>query len=385
MEWQVRENQNGSSELYHYGVKGMKWGVRKDDDKTSSKKYRKDDKTINLKRDAGNKEDKTVRVSTGTAKTSISNDHDKDVDTTVIGIIAKADPNRYAPIEESQKKLDDLSRYRQRLSERDQIAATNHDRYNPMREINCFECSMAYEMRRRGYNVQAKEMNGGWEAEARHAFDIKDAFNVTITPDRSNSSNNLGMAKDCYEQIAKQCLTYGNGARGCLGIQYYDYDSGHSMAWVVEDGKFKIIDSQGLAVDGDDIFLHAKANVDVYRLDNAEILPGVMDFVEPFKPTNEEKEAAQKRSKQPNMAEAKEIKKKQEEFNKNRKERETVQRKAMAEMEANRSTVEKLVRKVKTVTNDLIAKGKRFLKNPLNIQTKKKATIISSNVTWEVR
>lgn len=30
MQWTIRENQNRSSELLHYGVKGMKWGVRKE-------------------------------------------------------------------------------------------------------------------------------------------------------------------------------------------------------------------------------------------------------------------------------------------------------------------------------------------------------------------
>ena len=27
--WSIRENQNGSSELYHYGIKGMRWGIRR--------------------------------------------------------------------------------------------------------------------------------------------------------------------------------------------------------------------------------------------------------------------------------------------------------------------------------------------------------------------
>lgn len=30
MDWDIRENQNRSSELTHYGVKGMKWGIRKE-------------------------------------------------------------------------------------------------------------------------------------------------------------------------------------------------------------------------------------------------------------------------------------------------------------------------------------------------------------------
>lgn len=63
--WSLRENQNGSNELYHYGVKGMRWGVRKNPDKAYSKasnKLRKLDAKLNKLTN------KSVDISPKTAK-----------------------------------------------------------------------------------------------------------------------------------------------------------------------------------------------------------------------------------------------------------------------------------------------------------------------------
>lgn len=379
LEWIVR-NRDDSDSLTHYGVKGMKWGVRKDDDKGSK------DKTTNRKSDNGNRKDKAVRIDEGVAKVDVFDWRQFKGEQAINELISIKIPDRYASKDNAQKALDNLPRFNTRLGEEQQRQATNHDRATYMRNINCFECTMAYEMRRRGYNVQAKEMNGGWASEALHAFDVKDAFIIKLSPDRSSSGNKTELAKAAYKQLEEQCLSYGNGARGSVGITYFDFDGGHSMAWEVKDGKFKIIDSQGASSSGYEAFLHADvvdSDVRVYRLDNADILPGVTDFVEPFEATDEEKDKA--KPKALNMAEARAKKEADEKRNKNRKEREDAQRKAMKEMETNRSTVEKLIRKVKTVTNDLIAKGKRFLKNPLNIQTKKAIVTRGSSITWEVR
>lgn len=62
------------------------------------------------------------------------------------------------------------------------------------------------------------------------------------------------------------------------------------MQWVVENGEFKIIDAQQSGRNGYETFLHADTakGISVYRLDNAEVLPGVTDFVEPYEMTWEE-------------------------------------------------------------------------------------------------
>lgn len=148
---------------------------------------------------------------------------------------------------------------------------------------------MAYEMRMRGYDVQAKEITGGYSSEAMHAFDVKDGFTIQIS---NPSGSKRDQAKEAYRQMEQKCIAYGDGARGCVGIQFYTIDGGHNMYWIVENGEFRIIDTQDTNRDGYDIFLESEVVsklVTVTRLDNAEILPGVTDFVEPFELTEEER------------------------------------------------------------------------------------------------
>lgn len=400
MDWRVSGQH--SNELYHYGVKGMKWGVRKDD---RSGKSRSSGKltggnlidrikdTLDVNRDVGSIKDQRIRTKIGIVEIDGFDTRQKKVADDVMDIISNAIPDRYASPEEAQRKLDSLEQNRYTMAYTrgyNQVSLANHDGPYYSRLINCFECSMAMEMRKRGYNVHAKEMDGGWSVEVMHAFDVKDGFKIQISPDRSYANDKTEAAKEAYNQIAQQCLSFGDGARGCLGVQWADGDSGHSMYWVVENGQFKIIDAQDSARDGYEVFMSPAEVIDtgisVYRLDNAELLPGVVDFVENYSAvTEEEKEKAKRKN--PNMAEAKKIKEEEERKNKIRKEREETQRKAMKEIEAGRSTVEKLIRNVKKATNELVVKGKRFLKNPLNVKKNETITRTTtfSNVTWEVK
>lgn len=76
--WSVRENQNGTSELMHYGVLGMKWGIRKNPDKAyakASSKLRKLDKKLTKKNAKTSKlllkaSKKMNKAFTGSAKVS---------------------------------------------------------------------------------------------------------------------------------------------------------------------------------------------------------------------------------------------------------------------------------------------------------------------------
>lgn len=348
-----------SDALTHYGVKGMKWGVRKEYEPTGTKKFitkiSKKDKVIKTDHGIGE-----IRAPSAVDR-KIINDTLNDIETKL---------DRYAPKEEAQRKLDNFPRFNTRLTETQQIIATNKDRPSNIRSINCFECSMAYEMRRRGYNVQAKEMPGGLAVEYFHAFDIKDSFFLNVTPNQGSPSDKETLAKEAYRLMEAQCLSYGNGARGCLGIQYYDYDSGHSMNWVVEDGKFKIIDAQGLS-DGYETFLHAEvtnSGITVCRLDNAEILPGVTDFVEPFEATEEEKRASLTKKAQPTMDKEMNPQSRRTMESESEKRREALRsantnKRLRKRLEAGRSSVSKFIDKIGKTTTNLVSSGKSFLKS----------------------
>lgn len=401
LEWAVRLEDNT---LTHYGVKGMRWGVRKEPE-TKGRKTKSSglsDTKLNsgsvldfisnlTNKDIGSIKDKAIRTNVGVVKIDGFDTKQKKVADNTIELIKNKLPDRYASAEEAQKKLDQFEQDKYTMAYtrgKDQTYLVNHDGPSNIRLINCFECSMAYEMRNRGYNVQAKEMDGGWSAEVMHAFDIKDGFKLNISLDRSYSGDKVAAAKEAYNQMAEQCKSFGDGARGCLGVQWANTDGGHSMYWVVENGEFKIIDAQDSRRNGYEVFMSPADAVDseitVYRLDNAELLPGVTDFVEPYSAvTEEEKNKASKKIGAKTLDKIKSENKK----NEGRKLVEDEQRKAMEQIEAGRTSVEKAIRKVKKVTNTLVANGKmaitRFLKDPFNTKKKKKNKK-TSNVTWEV-
>lgn len=286
MQWIVRQNQNGSNELLHYGVKGMKWGIRKEYEPKGRPKTKLLNSVTKIKKtDNGD----------SVIKTLDKKDYQMRQDLLDEGYsVAK-----YASSSEALYEFNNLPRFNQRLGEEQQRQATNHNAPNNNRQNNCFECTMAYEMRRRGYNVQANEVRGGYAFEAMHAFDIKNSFTIKMSQPSNGAVSNRTLAEEAYRSLEEQCLSYGDGARGMMGIYYAEpYSGGHAMSWVVENGKFKIIDNQNNSIEGYESFLYSDGNIDVYRLDNAEVLPGVTDFIEPFEATAKEKHDAQKRYKQ---------------------------------------------------------------------------------------
>ena len=379
------EIQNGSSELIHYGVKGMKWGVRKDQESQTKNKKIKGATTEKtpLAATANSK----IPTSVGVVEIKPYDENNHDSVNYVLDTLTN-DTDRYMDTTEAKKLLDSLpvqkdyslnnntvwgspSRLDEILDKNAQGYLTNHDAPTYIRSVNCFECSMAYELRRRGYDVQSKEMDGGLNAEVFHAFDVKDAFKLSVSP--KDSVTQKDAAIEAYRQLEQRCLSYGEGARGCLGIQYYDYDSGHSMIWTVENGKFKIIDSQHGGRDGYETFLHADVinrKVSVQRLDNAEVLPGVMDFVEPRELTDEEKAQIEKLEKAKKEKEAAIAKQKEEAKAATLAKQKEAQDKYIERMAYNnKNIVEKAIANIGKATKEIVSKGKEVLTNLFKTRT----------------
>lgn len=291
MIWSVRSDQNISS-FAHYGVKGMKWGVRKEYElkgrQSVSKKsfksnsvsagdysrydtpyiYTPKQKEEAIKRKKG--VDKVIETNTGTTTIHINGTDDYNFfrDTMVKG----KDSSRieYAPESAALEKFRNLPRINGTATDGFERFSVNNNGPTYERRNNCFECAIAYEMRKRGYDVQANETLGGRSIETLHAFNVKDSFTV------SSSSN-----EEAYKRVAGQCLAYGDGARGSINVQW-DSGGGHAFNWEVKNGKFILIDTQQSDVSGDESFSNCDpSKIRVWRLDNAEVLPGVTDLVEP--------------------------------------------------------------------------------------------------------
>lgn len=147
---------------------------------------------------------------------------------------------------------------------------------HPGTKTNCMRCTMAYEMRRRGYDVESTlswgELTSEQTSTARNLImdpNFKPAaartvksFSDFVGPGHSTTVINdshawgnktislvkdgihddaIGKAKDVLDSIVKE----GPGARGELGISWGAFVGGHSVAWeVMKDGTPVVIDNQ---------------------------------------------------------------------------------------------------------------------------------------------
>lgn len=271
--WSVR-NENS---LTHYGVKGMRWGVRKE----YESKGRSKTNTF--------KENKVLSFENDFSKTTVTIQGSNTIDgyKKQLKDFKLMDPERtnfYMPEAIASTKFKNLPKIENTSSTDRDILKVNPGRdSDKRRNQNCFQCTIAYEMRQRGYDVYSNTNHGGHNFEYLHAFDIKDSFRVT-TKGNSASANysDAKSAEECFNRISAQCLEYGEGARGAI-MMTWPLGGGHTMNWVVENGEFKMIDAQREGADGYEAFANSKFDVEVVRLDNAELLPGSTDFVRPYK------------------------------------------------------------------------------------------------------
>lgn len=166
------------------------------------------------------------------------------------------------------------------------IAAVNHNGSNDElgRGTNCLYCTTAYEMRRRGYDVQAQQdWVGGIRGDMPQAmFEgaktevVFDISNVPYTADATRLNASIAGTAKMIETVEAQ----GEGARGYIGVQW-EGGGGHSMAYEVVNGKMHLIDCQtGDDLTGDDIWYERMgyaSSCTVTRVDNCEFNKAMVD------------------------------------------------------------------------------------------------------------
>lgn len=105
----------------------------------------------------------------------------------------------------------------------------------PEYQNNCWSCSISYEMRRRGFDVEAipsergettDEVLSHWKESNK---DYKEITNMELD--------------DASRIFKESCKQEGNGARGIL-LVLWDGGGGHAVNWEVENGEVIIRDSQ---------------------------------------------------------------------------------------------------------------------------------------------
>ena len=134
---------------------------------------------------------------------------------------------------------------------------------------NCQRCGVAFELRERGFDVEAcGAPSGGYESEIRWLF--SEAETVEIS----------GRGHQNTIDVRNQMTEWGEGARAIISIQR-DGMSGHIFNAEYKDGKFYLIDSQagacwtdeqkGEEVDGGCLEGEWTNHVTLYRVDNVRM------------------------------------------------------------------------------------------------------------------
>lgn len=99
---------------------------------------------------------------------------------------------------------------------------------------NCYSCTIAYDMRRRGYDVEAIPDSDGetWE----------NILSCYDNPTKKQYKASMD-SRSATQFMMSDMLQEGEGARGNICV-YWKYGGGHSMAWEVTNGEVIIRDNQ---------------------------------------------------------------------------------------------------------------------------------------------
>ena len=139
---------------------------------------------------------------------------------------------------------------------------------------NCISCALAYDMRRRGYDVESSPIDttsatngslpvqlGFYKGEKLEVFEVpKDLYAAT-------------------KQFSNQILKYGDGSRGMLRIRWKNGD-GHAVVWEVDGNSVIVRDPQNnTIVDSLDYMRRAKTFY-YFRADNLELTNKAFHFVQ---------------------------------------------------------------------------------------------------------
>ena len=174
----------------------------------------------------------------------------------------------------AEEMLSNLKRKTTETNQNEDMAACN-PKYlkGGVYKNNCISCALAYDMRRRGYDVESapidttSAMNGSLPVQL--GFYKGEKLEVFEVP------------KDLYaatKQFSNQILKYGDGSRGMLRIRWKNGD-GHAVVWEVDGNSVIVRDPQNSTiVDLSDYMRRAKTFY-YFRTDNLEPTEKVTLFV----------------------------------------------------------------------------------------------------------
>ena len=174
----------------------------------------------------------------------------------------------------SEEMLPDLKRKTGAMTPNDDMAACNRQ-YSKggVYKNNCISCALAYDMRRRGYDVEAIPIDT--TSAVNGSLPVQLGFYKGEKLETFEVPSNLDTA---IKQFTKNVVRYGDGSRGILRIRWKNGD-GHAAVWEVNNSSVIVRDPQNnTIVDLSDYVRRAKTFY-YFRTDNLELTNKVTEFV----------------------------------------------------------------------------------------------------------
>ena len=138
---------------------------------------------------------------------------------------------------------------------------------------NCISCALAYDMRRRGYDVESAPIDttsatngslpvqlGFYKGEKLETYEVPNDPDVAV------------------KQFTKNIVSYGDGSRGMLRIRWKNGD-GHAVVWEVNDGSVIVRDPQNNTIIDLSEYMRRAKTFYYFRTDNLEPTEKVTRFV----------------------------------------------------------------------------------------------------------
>ena len=197
--------------LEHYGVKGMKWGVRKADETKVKglELYLISLGLMGIRAAASNIGNKKAR--------DLANDETKAI-----------------------KKLSDAKKIVPPESYLESMKNTNKTMsINKFYKNNCPNATLAYEVRRRGYDVKAKP-----DAQGLTSVEIRNAYNIKKSDMSITNLNNPIKHKENSKKIQDYFDSMPNGYRGAITLKWEMGYGGHVFNVEKQNNKIIFVDSQ---------------------------------------------------------------------------------------------------------------------------------------------
>lgn len=271
------------NEIEHYGVIGMKWGVRRYQPYPNGHKkgvYLGDKvghEPLKYKSPLVKNVKSTAKYVANFALAQVIPGYAFAYNINAIRISAKynLDGKDYVKKQGAYEKVSELSRKASPTSPEDDVIKVNKGRASGQVN-NCGYCTAAMEMRRRGYDVKArKKAQGISTAQYADWFDgVKPEASLVF---RDPKQSRKEWVNASYDVLCKSIEKHGNGSRGYVAFQYEKMNSGHTLFWEVSNGSVSFYDAQSGKKNPGDVFSYSDQRYIYARLDNCKLKPEVTE------------------------------------------------------------------------------------------------------------